>query len=105
MRQQQRYLEALAVCYRLAGAEGELGLLPCEELAAVVSSSIDGLALQMAAGVPVAQQAATRAHVLCALLALVPMPPPPPHARDHRDHGSTDELLTILLDEERRHDT
>ena len=59
-RQQRRYLDALAVCYRLAGAEGELGLIPGEELAVVVSSSIDGLALQTAAGVPAAQQAATR---------------------------------------------
>jgi hypothetical protein len=68
--QQQRYLDALGVCYRVAGAEGELGLLPSEELAAVVSSSIDGLALQTATGVPLAQQEATSAHVLCALLAL-----------------------------------
>src|SRR5947209_2117604 len=39
--QQQRYLDALQVCYRVACAEGELGLMPCEDLAAVVSSSID----------------------------------------------------------------
>ena len=97
--QQQRYLDALQVCYRIACAEGELGLMPCEDLATVVSSSIDGLALQTAAGVPVPQQAATRAHVLRGLLALVPTHP---HARDHR---STAELLTILGDEDRRHDS
>ena len=73
--QQQRYLDALAICYRVAGAPGELGLLPSEELAAVVSSSIDGLALQMATGVPLPAQAATRAQVQRALLALVPEPP------------------------------
>ena len=86
----------------IACTEGERCLIPCDELAAVVSSSIDGLALQMAAGVPLPQQAATRAHVLRALLALVPLPPTHPHARDHR---STDEVITILWDEERRHDT
>jgi AcrR family transcriptional regulator len=79
--QQQRYLDALGVCYRVAGAPGELGLLPSEELAAAVSSSIDGLALQTAAGVPLPQQEATRAHVLRALLALVP-PPTGPQVRD-----------------------
>src|SRR5262249_26577489 len=36
--QQQRFLDALGVCYRVAGASGELGLLPSEDLAAVVSS-------------------------------------------------------------------
>ena len=80
-------------------AEGELGLMPSEDLAAVVSSSIDGLALQTAAGVPVPQQAATRAHVLRGLLALVPTHP---NARDHR---RTDDRLTILLDEDRSHDS
>ena len=77
----------------------ELGLLPSEALAAVVASSIDGLALQTAVGVPVSQQAATRAHMLRGLLALVP---PHPHAGDHR---STDDRLTILLDEDRRHES
>jgi AcrR family transcriptional regulator len=95
LQQQQRYLDAMAVCYRVAGAEGELGLMPSEDLAAVVSSSIDGLAVQTAAGVPVPQQAATRAHVLRGLLALVPTHP---HTRDHR---STDGLLTIVVDEDR----
>ena len=84
--QQQRYVHALQVCYRVACAEGERCLLPCEDLAAVVSSSIDGLALQTAAGVPVPQQAATRAHVLRALLALVPTPLPPTSAR-RPQHG------------------
>jgi AcrR family transcriptional regulator len=73
--QKQRYLDALAICYRVAGAPGELSLLPSEELAAVVSSSIDGLALQMATGVPLPAQTATRAQVQRALLALVPEPP------------------------------
>ncbi len=73
--QQQRYLAALAVCYRVAGAEGERGLLPSEDLAAVVSSSIDGLAMQTATGVPLPGQTATRAQMLRALLALVPGPP------------------------------
>jgi AcrR family transcriptional regulator len=80
--QQQRYLDALAVCYRVAGADGELGLLPSEELAAVVSSSIDGLALQTATGVPLPEQTATRAHVLRALRALVPVPLTGPQACD-----------------------
>jgi AcrR family transcriptional regulator len=70
-RQQQRYIEALEGCYRVARA-GRVGLMADEELAAVVSSSIDGLALQTATGAPLAQQAATRAHMLRALLALVP---------------------------------
>jgi hypothetical protein len=100
--QQQRYVHALQVCYRVACAEGERCLLPCEDLAAVVSSSIDGLALQAAAGVPVPQQAATRAHVLRALLALVPRPLSPPPAPDAR---STDERLQILLNAERHHET
>jgi AcrR family transcriptional regulator len=78
--QQQRYLNALAVCYRVAGAEGELGLLPIEDLAAVVSSSIDGLALQTAMGVPLAREEATRAHMLRALLTLVPGLPAGPQA-------------------------
>jgi AcrR family transcriptional regulator len=72
--QQGRYLEALAACFRMAGAEGELGLPPSEELAAAVSSSIDGLALQTATGVPLSEQSATRDQVLRALLALVPRP-------------------------------
>jgi AcrR family transcriptional regulator len=75
---QQRYLDALAVCYRVAGAPGELSLLPSEELAAVVSISIDGLAVQAAAGMPGPQQAATRAQVLRGLLALVLEPPAGP---------------------------
>jgi AcrR family transcriptional regulator len=70
--QHKRYLVALQACYRVACAPGEQGLLEYEELAAVVSSSIDGLALQTAAGVPLPQQQATRAHSLRALLALVP---------------------------------
>jgi AcrR family transcriptional regulator len=72
--QQQRYLDALQTCYRVAAAPGELGSIACDELVAVVSSSIDGLALQVAADVPLSQQEATRAHVLRALLALVPAP-------------------------------
>ncbi len=84
--QQQRYLDALQVCYRVAGAQGELGLITYDDLAAVVSSSIDGLALQTAAGVPRPQQAATRAHMLRALLALVPGPPTSSQACDD---GST----------------
>jgi AcrR family transcriptional regulator len=75
--QQQRYLDALESCYRGAGAQGELGLIAFDELAAVVGSSIDGLALQLAAGVPRPQQEATRAQVLRALLALV-LPPTGP---------------------------
>jgi AcrR family transcriptional regulator len=75
--QQQRYLDALHVCYRVACAQGELGLIGPEDLAAVLSSSIDGLALQTARGVPFPQQEATRAHVLRALLALVPTPTGP----------------------------
>jgi AcrR family transcriptional regulator len=78
--QQQRYLNALAVCYRVAGAEGELGSLPIEELAAVVSSSIDSLALQTAMGVPLDREEATRAHMLRSLLTLVPGPPAGPQA-------------------------
>jgi AcrR family transcriptional regulator len=80
--QQQRYLDALHTCYRAADTQGELGLIACDDLAAVVSSSIDGLALQVAAGAPLPQQAATRAQVLCALLALVPEPPDGLLARD-----------------------
>ena len=82
VRQQQRYLDALQVCYRVAGAQGEMGVIPAEELAVVVSSSLDGLAVQLVAGIPAAQQVATRAHLLGALLALVPTPPP--HTRDQR---------------------
>jgi AcrR family transcriptional regulator len=85
--QQQRYLAALGICYRMAGASGELSLLPSEELAAVVSSSIDGLAVQTATGVPLLEQTATRAHVLRALLSLVPEPPTGPQAC--ADGGST----------------
>jgi AcrR family transcriptional regulator len=67
-RQQQRYLDALQTCYRVACAPGELGLIAFDELAALVGSSIDGLALQTAEGVPLPQQAATRAHMLRALM-------------------------------------
>jgi AcrR family transcriptional regulator len=81
--QQQRYLDALQICYRVAGAPGEAGLLPSEVLAAVVSSSIDGLALQTAASMPLPQREATRAHALRALLALVPTPTGP----QVRDNG------------------
>jgi AcrR family transcriptional regulator len=70
--QAQRFLDALHACYRVACAPGELGLIACDELAAVVSSSIDGLALQLTAGVPLSQQVATREQVLRALLALAP---------------------------------
>jgi AcrR family transcriptional regulator len=73
----QRYLDALQTCYRVACGQGELGLIECDELAAVVGSSIDGLALQIAAGVPLPQQEAIRGHVLRALLALVPTPTGP----------------------------
>ncbi len=100
--QQRRYLDALQVCYRVACAEGERCLIPCDELAAVVSSSIDGLAIQTAASVPISQQAVIRDHVLRALLALVQLPPTHPPARDHR---STDELRKTLLDEEGSHDS
>jgi AcrR family transcriptional regulator len=82
--QQQRYLDALQACYRVACAPGELDLIACDELAAVVGSSIDGLALQTAAGVPLPQQAATRKHMLRALLALVPGP----IGRQARDDGT-----------------
>jgi hypothetical protein len=78
---QQRYLDALRTCYRVACARGELGLIACDELAAVVSSSIDGLAPRMATGVPLPQQEATRARMLRAVLALVPTPTGP-QARD-----------------------
>jgi TetR/AcrR family transcriptional regulator, regulator of biofilm formation and stress response len=99
--QQQRYLDALQVCYRLAGAQGEISAIPFDELAAVVSSSVDGLALQTAAQAPGREQAVTRAQLLRALLALVPLPPTRPHARDD---SSTDGLLLALLDGERSHD-
>jgi AcrR family transcriptional regulator len=75
--QQQRFLDALQACYRLACAHGELSPIAFDELAAAVGSSIDGLALQMAMGVPLSQQEATRARVLRALLALVPVPTGP----------------------------
>jgi AcrR family transcriptional regulator len=101
-RQQRRYLDALQVCYRVACAEGERGLIPCDDLAAVVSSSIDGLALQMAACVPATRQVASRDLVLRALLALVGMSTTPPPARDHRGMA---EPLKIMLDEERSHDS
>jgi AcrR family transcriptional regulator len=74
---QQRYLDALQTCYRVACAQGELRPIACAELAAVVGTSIDGLALQAAAGVPLPQQEATRAHMLHSLLALVPAPTGP----------------------------
>jgi AcrR family transcriptional regulator len=83
--QQQRYLEALQACFRVACAPSELGLIACDDLAAVVSSSIDGLALQTAADVPLPQQEVTRAHVLRALRALVPTPAGP----QVRDDGGT----------------
>jgi AcrR family transcriptional regulator len=76
--QQERYLDALGACYRVASAPGELGPIAFDELAAAVGSSIDGLALQMAAGMPLPQQEAIRMHMLRALLVLVPAP------RDHR---------------------
>jgi hypothetical protein len=91
--QKQRYLDALAICYRVAGAPGELSLLPSEELAAVVSSSIDGLALQTATGVPLSAQMATRAHVLRALLTLVPAPATGP--QPCADGGSAERRLTL----------
>jgi AcrR family transcriptional regulator len=93
--QQQRYLDALQVCYRVAGAPGELGLLPSEVLAAVVGSSVDGLALQTAAGVPLSQQEVTRAQVLRSLLALVPMRAAPPV----RDDGGIAALPARLFGE------
>jgi AcrR family transcriptional regulator len=83
--QQQRYLDALHTCYRVAAAPGELSPIACDELAAVVSSSIDGLTQQTAMGVPLSQQTATRAHILRALLALVPAPTSP----QVRDDGGT----------------
>jgi AcrR family transcriptional regulator len=91
--QQQRYLDALGVCYRVASAPGEVGLLPSEDLAAVVGSSIDGLALQTAAGVPLPEQEATRAHMLLALLALVPTPTVP---RVHEDDGTAGRSLSLF---------
>jgi AcrR family transcriptional regulator len=93
--QQRRYLDALQTCYCVACAQGELGLIACDEMAAVVSSSIDGLALQMAAGVPLPQQAATRAHVLRAVLALVPTAIGPRAL----DNGGTAGRLVTLFDE------
>jgi AcrR family transcriptional regulator len=92
-RQQQRYLDALVVCYRVAGAPGEVSLLPSEELAAVVSSSIDGLAVQAATGMSGPQQAATRAEVLRGLLALVPEPPTSP--QPCADGGTAGRLVTL----------
>jgi AcrR family transcriptional regulator len=83
--QQQRYLDALQTCYRVASAPGELGPIAYDELALVVSSSIDGLAQQTAMGVPLPQQEATRAHILRALLALVPAATGP----QMRDDGGT----------------
>jgi AcrR family transcriptional regulator len=85
LQQQQRFLDALQACYRLACAPGELSPIAFDELAAAVGSSIDGLALQVAAGVPLSQQEATRMHVLRALLALVPAPTGP----QARDDGGT----------------
>jgi AcrR family transcriptional regulator len=93
--QQRRYLDALQTCYRVACAQGELGLIACDELAAAVSSSIDGLALQMAAGVPLPQHAATRAHALRAVLALVPTAISP----QALDDGGTAGRLVTLFDE------
>jgi AcrR family transcriptional regulator len=74
LQQQQRYLDALAACYRLACAQGELSPIAFDELAAAVGSSIDGLVVQMAAGVPRPQLEVARKHMLLALLALVPAP-------------------------------
>jgi AcrR family transcriptional regulator len=99
--QQRRYLDALQACYRVACMEGERCLMSSDDLAVVVGSSIDGLAMQTAACVPVPQLAAIRDHVLRALLALVQMPPIPPHGRDQR---GTDELLKTLLEAERSHE-
>jgi hypothetical protein len=93
--QQQRYLDALHAYYRLACAPGELGLIACDDLATVVSSSIDGLALQLATGVPLPQQEATRAHVLRVLLALVPAPIGP----QARDGGGTAGRRATLFEE------
>jgi AcrR family transcriptional regulator len=93
--QQQRFLDALHACYRLACAPGELGLFSSEDLAAAVSSSIDGLALQLASGVPLYLQAATRVNVLRALLALAPRPIGP----QARDDGGTAGLLVTLFEE------
>jgi AcrR family transcriptional regulator len=93
--QQQRYLDALEACYRVACGRGELGLIENDALATVVSSSINGLALQMAAGVPAAQQEVTRVKVLRALLALVPTPIGP----QARDDGGTACRLVIPFEE------
>jgi AcrR family transcriptional regulator len=76
-RQQQRYLEALEAYYRTAGVPGELGPTAFDALAAVVGSSIDGLALQMAAGVPPPQREAARALALRALLSVLAPPTGP----------------------------
>jgi AcrR family transcriptional regulator len=81
-RQQQLYLDALGVCYRVACTPGELGLIAPEDLVAVVSSSIDGLAVQTAMGVPLSEQLATREHALRALRALVPTPTGPQASDD-----------------------
>jgi AcrR family transcriptional regulator len=97
--QQQRFLDALQICYRVACAPGELGLIACDELAAVVSSSIDGLALQTAAGVPLPQQEATRAHVLRALLALVPAPT---GSQARRDGGTAGRPVRLFEEAIRR---
>jgi AcrR family transcriptional regulator len=83
--QRQRFLDALQACYRLACAQGELSPIAFDELAVMVGSSIDGLALQLAAGVPLTQQEATRMHVLHALLTLVPVATGP----QVRNDGST----------------
>jgi AcrR family transcriptional regulator len=89
----QRYLDALQACYRLACAPGELSPIALDGLAAVVSSSIDGLALQVVAGVPLPQQEAIRLHLLRALLALVPAPSGP-QARD--DGGNVGRLVSVF---------
>jgi AcrR family transcriptional regulator len=90
--QQQRYLEALQVCYRVACVPGEL-LIASDELAAVVSSSIDGLALQTAAGVSIPQQEATRMQVLRSLLALVTTLP---SGQEGRDDGTDWRSVRLL---------
>jgi AcrR family transcriptional regulator len=91
--QQQRFLDALQASYRGACAPGELSPIAWDDLAGVVGNSIDGLALQLAAGAPRPQQEATRVQVLRALLALVAIPTIP-QARD--DGGPTGHPVTLF---------
>jgi hypothetical protein len=91
--QQRRYLDALQICYRVAAAPGELSPIACDELAAVVSSSIDGLAQQTAMGAPLSEQTATRAHILHALLALVPATTGPQMRHDGGTAGNSVSLF------------